>query len=188
MSNKKEKHQVAIVDPPWPQKKGGRRKVRPVQGRSFDYITMGVQEIEYFLSTIIIPAMADTHTLFVWTIEKFLTECDQMMAGLGYRRHVRLVWDKGNGPTPAYTVRYSHEYLVWYYRPKMIPINRKMRGKALSVFSSPGRQHSRKPDVAYDLVASLYPKCRKIDIFSREKREGWDQLGDECNYFGAMKQ
>ena len=41
-------------------------------------------------------------------------------------------------------------------------------------FDGLARQHSRKPEEAYDLVDALLPShARKADIFSRQVRPGW---------------
>ncbi|MCH8930350.1 MAG: hypothetical protein IIA98_05470 [Proteobacteria bacterium] len=44
------------------------------------------------------------------------------------------------------------------------------------------RQHSRKPDEFYAMVESL---CigRRLDFFSRERREGWAQMGNDPDRF-----
>lgn len=59
------------------------------------------------------------------------------------------------------------------------------KGKGGNRAVRPGqtRDHSRKPDLAYDMVSSLYPDLKKIDVFSREKRQGWDQFGNQTEYF-----
>ena len=36
---------IFMIDPPWPKKKGGIRKVRPKQGTYFDYETLPVDNI-----------------------------------------------------------------------------------------------------------------------------------------------
>ena len=49
------------------------------------------------------------------------------------------------------------------------------------------RQHSRKPEEAYDLVDALLPShARKADIFSRQVRPGWDSWGDQVDKFEAL--
>lgn len=65
----------------------------------------------------------------------------------------------------------------------MVTINADMRGKFMTVFEEKSRQHSRKPDYAYNMIESLYPDMNKIDVFSREKRDGWDQYGNQIDYF-----
>jgi N6-adenosine-specific RNA methylase IME4 len=41
------------------------------------------------------------------------------------------------------------------------------------------REHSRKPELAYQHCEQLMPGARKVDVFSREKRKGWDNWGKE---------
>ena len=45
------------------------------------------------------------------------------------------------------------------------------------------RQHSRKPEEAYELVERLTPGWRRADVYTRTVREGWDGFGDEMNKF-----
>lgn len=173
---------VFMIDPPWPKRKGGVRSARPNQGRALDYETMPVMQIFDLLDKEIFPMAAPMHAVFLWNVDQFLWTTEWLMSIRGYRRHARIVWDKGNGVAPAFTVRYSHEYLIWYYKPKLLPIAPEMRGKFTTVLRSPRREHSRKPDAAYDMVAALYPACTRWDIFSREERDGWGQWGDQLRY------
>ena len=39
-----------------------------------------------------------------------------MMKELGYELHARIIWDKMNGIAPAFTVRFSCKYLLWFYK------------------------------------------------------------------------
>lgn len=174
---------VLIIDPPWLKKKGGLRKARPNQGRSLDYETMPTDKIFDLLDAEILNNTTENHAVFMWTIEQYLNDCDNYMEKRGYRRHCRFIWDKTNGVAPAFTVRYSHEYLIWYYKDKMLPIAKEQRGKFMTVFSEKAREHSRKPEYAYKMIESLYPNENRIDVFSREKREGWSQFGNQTDHF-----
>lgn len=178
-----DRYSVFLIDPPWPQLKSGRRKVRPLQGRQLDYRTMPVDTLFSLLDADVFPLAAGQHNLFVWTTENFLTRCEQELAARGYRRHIRLIWNKGNGMAPCFTVRFAHEYLLWYYSGKFMPIAPPVRGKFLSVFYEAPRQHSRKPEFAYRLIEQLYPGVTRFDVFSREQRKGWRQYGDQPFHF-----
>lgn len=174
---------VLMIDPPWLKKKGGLRKARPNQGRSLDYETMSTEKIFDLLDSEIFNNTTENHAVFMWTIEQYLNDCDKFMEKRGYRRHCRFIWDKKNGVAPAFTVRYSHEYLIWYYKEKMIPIAKAQQGKFMTVFSEKAREHSRKPEYAYKMIEALYPNEKRIDVFSREKRDGWYQFGNQPDHF-----
>lgn len=173
-----------VIDPPWPKRKGGKRKTRPLQGRSLAYETMSVFDIFALLDCEVFPRAATPHNVFFWGIEQFLHIGESEMLARGYRLHARIVWDKGNGVAPAFTIRYSHEYLSWFYKPKLLPVARESRGKFTSVIRERARQHSRKPDAAYAMIRALYPTSECEDVFSREVRNGWTQFGDQTTLFG----
>ena len=151
-----EKVRVFVIDPAWRQQKGGLRKSRGNQGRKLDYVTMEVPEIFGLLDREIFLLAENDHCVFMWTIDRFLLECENEMEKRGYKRHCRMIWNKLNGVAPAFTVRYSHEYLIWFYR---------------------------KPDFCYRMIDALYPSCGKMDVFSRERRHGWRQFGNQTDYF-----
>jgi N6-adenosine-specific RNA methylase IME4 len=44
------------------------------------------------------------------------------------------------------------------------------------------REHSRKPDRVYEFV-ELYHAARKLEMFARETRPGWDVWGDQAGLF-----
>jgi len=45
------------------------------------------------------------------------------------------------------------------------------------------RQHSRKPDEAYSTMEALTPGMMRADLFSRQRRPGWDAWGWEAGKF-----
>ena len=164
---------IVYADPPWKQQKGGTRKVRPRQGRQLDYRTLSIHDIEMILSEY------DASTMFLWTIDKFLHKAESIIDSLGYRLHARIVWDKGNGPAPAFTLRFTKEYLLWAYKRPMMKIAQDMRGKYTDVLREAPRGHSRKPEKAYLMIEHLYPDASKIELFARQRRQGWDAFGDQ---------
>jgi len=167
------KYQIIYADPPWRQSKGGLRKARPNQLRGLDYPTLSLPDIKEILLKL------DAPILFVWTIDKFLHETEEMLSS--YNLHARFVWDKENGVAPAFTVRYAHEYLLWFYKSPMVKISPEMRGKYTTVLREKSTKHSRKPDFARKMIESLYPNLERIELFAREKTPGWDVWGNEVD-------
>ena len=174
-----------VIDPPWPRMKGGRRRCRPSQGRMLDYKTMGIPEIFDLLDKDVFPSAKDSHNVFLWGIDKFLHAGEQEMLSRGYKLHARFVWNKMNGVAPAFTVRFSHEYVSWFYKGGLPKISSEMRGVEKTVFEEKPRQHSRKPEFLYSMISRLYPNSSNMDVFSRQSRVGWLAYGDEVGKFAT---
>lgn len=47
------------------------------------------------------------------------------------------------------------------------------------------REHSRKPDELYEEMERLAGPVRRIDVFSREDRPGWDAFGNQTGLFNG---
>lgn len=171
------KYSIIYADPPWQKKKGGLRKSRPNQSRELDYETISIEKIKEILSVV---KTEERHNFFVWTIDEFLWDCEKMMNELGYSLHCRMIWDKENGVAPAFTIRYSHEYLLWFYKKgKMLKPVSEMRGKFTTVLREKSTKHSKKPEYAYKMLENMFPEVKKIELFARNTREDWDSFGNE---------
>lgn len=180
-------YNVVLADPPWPQQKGNIRKARPNQDRNLDYKTLSLDSIKNHLKAADL-LVAYRSAFFVWTIDKFLQETEDMMKRLGWTLHARIIWDKGNGVAPAFTVRFSHEYLLWYYQKgHMLKPTQAVRGKFTTVLREPSTIHSRKPVCAYQMLEAMFPKTKKLELYARNQRPGWDCWGDQVNMFDQYK-
>ncbi|NBI67186.1 DNA methyltransferase [Pseudoflavonifractor sp. 60] len=173
------KYDLIYTDPPWPQKKGNIRRCRPNQGRQLDYPTMSVDgcfktQDPFFART------SEKHNIFIWTIDKFLLETSVQMEKRGYKLHARFIWDKENGIAPAFTVRFSHEYLLWFYKPNSILMpRRECFGKYTTVMREPASYHSCKPVCAYEMLEDMFCGAERIELFARRQRPGWDCWGND---------
>lgn len=168
------KYRTITIDPPWKQTKTGYRSVRPNQGRELPYKTMSIEEIKLFP----IDNFTDNNChLYLWTINKYLRDAFDILDAWRFRFHAVLVWNKPTGVCP-FSLQFRNEFVLFGYRGKL---NLKQIGLPTN-FSGVVREHSRKPDELYKLVEAIsYPP--RIDIFSREKRDGWEQWGDEIGKF-----
>lgn len=55
-----------------------------------------------------------------------------------------------------------------------------------TVILGEAREHSRKPEEAYEVTARLWPGARRLDMFAREHRPDWgDAFGNEVGKFGG---
>jgi len=172
-------YELILSDPPWKQSKGGKKAVREKSsGEELDYPVISLEEIEGYLKSAR-DKSTDNHILFLWTIDKYLHEAETMIKNLGYKLHARMVWNKVTGIPAAFTVRYGHEYLLYCYYGKLIPVALEERGKIHTVFTEQVKRHSQKPEISYEIINRLYPTQKKLEMFSRNKREGFDSWGNE---------
>lgn len=178
--NTDKKYNIIYADPPWKQSKGGKKKVREnSSGKPLDYQTESLEDIEKQLQQAV-SLTTDNSVLFLWTIDKYLFEAQQIAERLGYKLHARMIWNKVTGIPAAFTIRYGHEYLLYMYKGKLIPVDEKERGKIHSVFTEKVKKHSQKPQIAYEIIERLYPKTNKLELYARNSRDGWDCWGNEA--------
>ena len=175
------KYQLIVADPPWKQSKGGKKAVREnSSGKPLDYPVCSLDEIKEHLK-VASELTSENSILFLWTIDKYLFEAEQIAKELGYKLHARMIWNKVTGIPAAFTVRYGHEYLLYMYKGKLIPVDTKERGKIHTVFTEQVTKHSKKPEEAFNIINRLYPTLEKIELYAREERQGFDCWGNEVN-------
>lgn len=172
------KYQIIYADPPWKQGRGGRKKAVPNSFRPFDYPTLELSEISKILNKVGFQS-DENRVMFLWTIDKYLHQAEEIARKLDYKLHARMIWNKVTGIPAAFTIRYGHEYLLYLYHGKLLPVAKTERGKIHSVFTEQVTRHSKKPDIAYRIIERLYPDTNKLELFARDRRDGWDVWGNE---------
>ena len=178
--NTDKRYDLILADPPWKQAKGGKKSVRPISsGTELDYPVCSLEEIKEHLRQATDLASGDNVILFLWTIDKYLFEAQQIAESLGYKLHARMIWNKVTGIPAAFTVRYGHEYLLYMYKGKLIPVATEERGKIHTVFTEQVQKHSQKPEISYEIIERLYPNLKKLEMYARRQRDGWDAFGNE---------
>ena len=174
------KYDLILADPPWRQAKGGKKNVRPQSsGTDLDYPVCSIDEIKGHLkqATSLVPG--ENSILFLWTIDKYLFEAQQIAEELGYKLHARMIWNKVTGIPAAFTVRFGHEYLLYMYKGKLIPVAQEERGKIHTVFTEQVKRHSQKPEISYEIINRLYPDLKKLELYARYEHDGFDVWGNE---------
>lgn len=164
------KYHTIVIDPPWPVQKILRDE-RPNQD-IFDYSTMTIEEI----GKLPIADLADLDGchVYLWVTHKFLPDGLKLFKQWGVKYECIMTWVKNVGFTP-FSWMYSTEHIL-FGRIGSLEVQRK--GLKLN-FTGKVREHSRKPDEFYELVRQASPNPR-IDLFSREARDGFEQWGDEA--------
>jgi N6-adenosine-specific RNA methylase IME4 len=172
------KYRCIVIDPPWEMAKF-ERDVRPNQTEHLDYPTMSLEELE----EIELGDMAadDGCHLFCWTTQKYLRDSIHLVEQWGFTYSLLMVWHKPGGPQPFNFPQYNCEFIIYARKNAPDFIDTK---QFFVCFEAPRREHSRKPDEFYDVIKRVTAGPR-IEVFSREKREGFDQFGDETEKFVA---
>ena len=166
-------YRTIIIDPPWEIEKI-ERKVRPKQ-KEMDYKTMSLEEIIKFPLQNFISD--DGCHVYLWATQKHLQDAFKILRVWGVKYQCLLTWVKNVGFTP-FSFMYSTEFVLFGMVGNLSLIRKGVR----TDFKAKVREHSRKPDEFYDIVKRVSPEPR-IDIFSREKREGFDSYGYEVGAF-----
>jgi N6-adenosine-specific RNA methylase IME4 len=119
----------------------------------------------------------DDAMLFLWVPPSQLPAASRVIEAWGFDYVTQIVWVKDQIGLGFY-VRNKHELLLIAKRgnmPTPLPANRPP-----SVIHAPRREHSRKPDVVYDLIERMYPELPRIELFARQARAGWQAWGNEA--------
>jgi len=159
---------VIVVDPPWPYK----NLASDAEHRARSpYPTMTLDDIKQL--TI---ASADDCILWLWTTNAFMHDALHVLEAWGFEPKTILTWEKDKmGLGDWLRGKTEHCILAIKGKPQVNLTNE------TTIIHGPLREHSRKPDEFYTLVGSLCPG-RKLEMFSRQKREGWERHGNETTF------
>jgi N6-adenosine-specific RNA methylase IME4 len=161
---------IIYADAPW---KMNLDEIGSLKSFEAHYPTMDLAEIAALpVADIATPDAA----LFLWSIPAMLPEALEVMSAWGFTYVSQIVWVKDKIGL-GYWVRYQHELLLIGRRGN-IPTPPE-RERPPSVINAPRREHSRKPDEAYELIERMYPELPKIELFARQTRAGWAAWGNE---------
>jgi len=163
---------VILADPPWPY-------YLPLRGApDAHYKTMSIEDICNLEveGVSIQEKIADDSILFLWSTNPQLKVALGVIESWGFTYKTNLVWVKDKIGT-GYYVRGKHELLLIATKGDIPPPVEEVRPS--SVLHAPVREHSRKPDEVYDIIETLYPNRRYLELFARNPRENWTSWGLE---------
>ena len=168
-----QRYPVILADPPWDYRPYDETS-GSARAAAEHYPTM---QLEQICELPVAGIATENAILFLWTTAPHLKESFEVLTAWGFEYKTNAVWVKhlqGLG----FFVRGQHEHLLIATKgdiPCPLPANRPS-----SVIDSPRREHSRKPDEAYELIERMYPDLPKIELFARSAREGWASWGNQA--------
>jgi site-specific DNA-methyltransferase (adenine-specific) len=179
MENKLKKYKIIYIDPPWKYNSRANNNTRFRGGAGNHYNLMTMEEI----SNLPINNLADENcALFLWVTFPMLDEQIKLFEKWKFDyKTLGFSWIKLNPKNlktffgVGYYTKSNCEVCLLGIRGKMKPISNKIS----SVIISPRREHSRKPDEVREKIVELFGDLPRIELFARQKVNGWDSWGNE---------
>jgi len=173
------KYSIIYADPPWRYKDkgcGGNAK------RYYDVMNM-----DDLKNLPVSKITEDNCVLFLWTTYPMFKNALELIESWGFMyKTIAFQWIKT-------TKKGKYSYgLGWWTRGNTEPCLLAIKGKpkrinkgiSQLVFSR-RREHSRKPTEVRNKIVELMGNVSRIELFAREKVEGWDCWGNEDNMYTA---
>lgn len=196
------RYRTIVADPPWPFQWGGGKGGRRRRETELGYRTMTVDEI----AALDVASFADPDgcNLFLWATDEMYREGDAVRVARAWGFEPvgpALIWRKENYGTGLFP-RPAHEMLMACRNVDKALWNRAWDGQDF-VFEvrsthsvqtwgqvrgtkNTGKQHSRKPEGALDLIEKISPPPF-LEMFARRARLAYidpDNVAHEWDYWG----
>lgn len=172
-------YDIILADPPWKYNQRANLNTRFRGGAMRHYDVMSVAEI---CAIPVSEIAARDAVLFLWTTWPRLIEAMSVMKAWGFKyKTAGFDWIKLNkNGTPFFGVGF---YAKSNTEPCLLGTRGKVIHPAVNNVSmailAQRREHSRKPDEVAERIEKMYPLQRKIELFARQQRPGWDVWGNE---------
>ena len=170
------KYKIIYADPPWQYRDKASAGNR---GASFKYPTQSKE----WLKELPVSSLSDNDcALFMWVTMPMLKEGLEVMKAWGFEyKTVAFTWVKRNKKADTWFfgmgnwTRANSELCLLGTKGK---IKREYAGVS-SVIDSRIEKHSKKPDCVREKIVSLMGDLTRIELFARERCDGWDAWGNE---------
>lgn len=168
------KYSVIYADPPW------RYSDRGCNGNAeAHYPTMKMQD----LKNLPVQEIADKDCiLFLWTTYPMLKEAIELIDAWGFKyKTIGFQWVKQNKSGKGFFFGLGR-WTRGNTEPCLIAVKGKPKRICNSVSQlvvSPIGRHSTKPDEVRERIVRLMGDVPRIELFARERKDGWDVWGNE---------
>jgi N6-adenosine-specific RNA methylase IME4 len=173
-------YDLLMVDPPWAfsnwSEKGERKNAKA------HYSCMSVDDIK----ALPVGHLASPDAVCIlWATNPLLRQAFEVLDAWGFAFKTAAHWVKR---TSTGKLAFGTGYLLRCAgEPILIGAvgEPKTSKRVRSIIEGPVREHSRKPDEAFAWAEALMPEARRVELFSRQSRAGWDSWGNETGKFDA---
>lgn len=167
---------ILLADPPWPHANGSRTN----SGKSPKYPLMNLREIAA-LGGVVAGLSGENAVLYLWATAPHLPGAFGVMSEWGFIYRSYLVWKKPKIACGFWARSNAEVVLVGERGRPAAPPPALLPATIFEGAPLQGR-HSSKPDVVHALAERLWPSARKIELFAREERAGWDCYGSDLGH------
>ena len=171
------KYQIIYADPPWSFNGYDLKKEARYVGNKYT-----VQNLDWIKSLPINSISDKDCVLFLWVTMPKLNEVMEVINSWGFEyKTCAFTWVKKNKVSES-----------WFWgmgrwtraNAELCLISTKGKPKRISagvhsVIDTPIERHSKKPDEVRNRIVELMGDLPRIELFAREKTEGWDVWGNE---------
>lgn len=168
------KYNIIYADPPW------RYNDRKCNGACENhYSTMKIEDI---CKLPIKNIAADDCVLFLWTTYPMLQEAMLLIDSWGFKyKTIGFQWIKQNKSGNGFFFGLGR-WTRGNTEPCLIAVKGKPKRMANNISQlvfSPIGAHSQKPEIVKENIVKLMGDLPRIELFARQKTEGWDVWGNE---------
>lgn len=173
------KYKTIYADPPWSVESGGHGK-----GANAHYSLMKTKDI----CALPVQNLADDNChLYLWTTNAAFPDALEVIKAWGFKYITCITWVKDRIGLGQYFRGITEHCL--FARKGVLPY--KMQGgkrvQGQTVFYAPKTVHSAKPEEMRQMIEKVSYGPR-IELFARQKHEGWDVWGNEVDGIDIFKQ
>ena len=177
--NTDKKYNIIYADPPWEYKQKQMNFQNYDKGKKYSndvtehYPTMSIKE----LKELPISRIAENDCLlYMWVTSPNLDVAIELGTSWGFEfKTVAFVWDKQRTNYGFYTLSQCEMCLV--FKKGRIP--KRLVTNVRQFLSEKLGRHSEKPKEIRDRIDSMYSYLPRIELFARQRADGWDCWGNE---------
>lgn len=170
------KYQIIYADPPWSYRD------KALSGNRGSGCKYEIQSKEWIDSLPVKEISDNNCVLFLWVTMPKLDECWELIEKWGFKyKTVAFTWVKRNKKAQSWFwgmgrwTRANAELCLLATKGKPKRINSAVH----SIIDTPIQAHSQKPNETRDKILNLVGDLPRIELFARQKTEGWDVWGKE---------
>lgn len=177
-------YQCIVCDPPWFYRL---RSSDKTHRNRIPYPPMRTEEILSLPMRELLDPKGGV--LWLWFTNNHLSETSKCLEAWGFELKTILTWEKvtNDGSRTRFGtghwLRNATEHCALAVRGEVRAFSGRTLTNESTILHAPRREHSRKPDEFYDMVEKLCPNMKKLELFARETRSGWDSWGNEVDKF-----